>query len=84
MEVTDVHNDMEMNETYTMRAQILQAGQCHLCVCDLDTRQIVLVRWRCACLFARGEYVCIEYDGVMSRSRPPQITASRVWHMNGR
>lgn len=74
--------ECEMNEIFTIRAQVIQVMNCHLCVCDLSTRQTILVNWPCSCHFRVGDYVCIEYDGMMTRSQPPQITASNVYCMH--
>ena len=58
-----------------MKATILRVCQCHLVVCDLCTCQEVVVHTPCACRFCRGETVCIRFNGAMTASIPPQITA---------
>ena len=74
---------MEMipQESVTMKACILRVCCCDLLVCDLCTSQQVLVHTPDACCFRAGERVCITYDGVMTRSQPPRITAQKVERM---
>lgn len=67
-----------MNETVTMRARILRVCKCELLVCDLCTSQEVLVHTPDACCWRVGETVCITYNGVMTRSIPPQINADSI------
>ena len=76
---------MEMipQETVTMKARVLKVCPCELLVCDLCACQQVLVRTPEACCFRAGERVCVTYDGAMTRSQPPQITAQRVERMTG-
>ena len=59
----------------TMLATVCRVWRCALCVCDHSTDQEVIVHYDCACCFRPGERVCIHYDGVMTRSIPPQINA---------
>ncbi len=68
-------------ETVTMNATILQVCDCELLVCDTCNTQEVLVRTSQANCFSVGERVCIEYNGVMTRSIPPQITATCIYPM---
>ncbi len=63
------------NMTATMCATVLCVHDCSLLVCDSCTRQEVLVHTDRACCFSCGDYVRIEYSGMMSMSLPPQITA---------
>lgn len=67
------------NETVTMDACILQVQCGALLVQDLATGQEVLVHTSQACCFCPGEQVVIEYDGIMSLSQPPQISARRIY-----
>ena len=69
---------MENMESVSMKACILQANQCDLLVRDCGTNQEVLVRSDYSCRFRAGETVCIYYNGVMTRSIPPQITATSI------
>ena len=74
--------ESEMNGLYTIRARVLRAEQCCLLVCDLDAGQQVLVHYPRSCYFTSGDCVCIEYSGMMTRSNPPQVTATNVYHMH--
>ena len=65
-----------------MHACVLRVCCCELLVCDLHCCQEVLVHTDNACCFCVGEHVCIEYNGVMTRSVPPQINATCVKRMN--
>ena len=71
------------NETVTMNACILRVCCCELLVCDLCSSQKVLVHTPEACCFKVGEKVCIEYNGAMTMSIPPQITATDIRRMSG-
>ena len=62
----------------TMCAVVLQVCPCHLCVCDCETHQSVLVHTDSARCFRAGQTVCITYSGAMTRSDPPQITADCI------
>lgn len=66
------------SEPVTMKARVLRTCGCELLVCDLCGSQEVLVRTNEACCFQPGQCVCITYNGVMTRSVPPQITADCV------
>lgn len=71
---------MEWNsqETVTMTAKILRVCPCELLVCDLCASQEVLVHAPEACCFRPGQRVCITYNGAMTASLPPQITAQSI------
>lgn len=58
-----------------MHATVTQVCPCHLLVCDHCTSQEVFVHTADACRFRVGEHVCIAYNGAMTLSLPPQITA---------
>ena len=58
-----------------MCATVLCVQDGCLLVCDSCTRQEVLVHTDQARCFSCGDYVKIEYSGMMSMSLPPQITA---------
>ena len=66
-----------------LRACVLRVCPCELLVCSLCTGQQVLVHTPEACCFHAGERVCVTYDGAMTHSLPPQITAQRVERMRG-
>lgn len=65
-------------ETVTMKARVLRVCRCELLVCDLCTCQEVRVHTRHACHFSVGDTVCIEYNGIMTLSLPPQINADSI------
>ena len=62
----------------TMCAQVLQVCPCRLLVCDQDTCQQVLVHTPRACCYCPGECLCIQFDGAMTNSIPPQISAKCI------
>ena len=68
----------ECREPVTMKARILRSGCCELLVCDLCTCQEVLVHTDQACRFCPGQCVCVEYNGAMTMSIPPQISADCI------
>ena len=59
----------------TMQANILSVSDASLLVCDLCTRQQVIVHTAQARCFCPGESICIHFNGVMTASIPPQISA---------
>ena len=61
-----------------MHARVLESEQCRLLVCDVHTRQQVLVHADNACRFCPGDCVCIRFSGAMTNSIPPQISADSV------
>lgn len=65
-------------ETVTMSAKVcgVQRGLLH--VCEEETKQEVLVHYDQACCFREGDRICIHYNGVMTRSMPPQIRAVQI------
>ena len=68
----------ERQEPVVMKARILRVNCCDLLVCDLSTCQEVLVHTESACCFRPGQCVCVEYDGAMTMSIPPQVSAACV------
>ena len=56
-------------------ATVLEVQPCWLLVTDRQTNQQVLVYARNACCFSVGEAITIYYNGAMTYSIPPQITA---------
>ena len=70
---------MENTATVTMRAVVCQVCCCCLLVCDQETGQQVRVSSPQAGCFHAGDQVCIRYNGSMTMSMPPQITAERIW-----
>lgn len=59
----------------TMNAMVQTVESGRLLVCDAETHQEVVVHTSCACRFRPGDSVCIVYDGTMTMSIPPQISA---------
>lgn len=72
---------MEHTTNTTMTATILEVQCCSLLVCDTCTHQQVLVHADDACTYHCGEHVCIHYNGIMTNSLPPQITAHHIHRM---
>lgn len=62
----------------TMHATVLEVRECDLLVCDHCNGQHVVVHTKDTCRFCRCDHVCIEYEGAMTASLPPQITATCV------
>ena len=63
-------------ETVIMYATVLQVYGCELLVRDLSTSQEIIVHTMQASCFVVGEHVSISYNGAMTLSIPPQITAA--------
>lgn len=61
-----------------MQAIVIDVQWNRLLVQDLETRQRVIVHTPDARWFIAGDLVLIWYDGVMTKSIPPQITALRI------
>lgn len=66
---------LEQTTYVTMIARVTCVACGHLLVCDCSTRQEVLVRTNRARCFSCGDCVCIRFNGAMTMSIPPQITA---------
>lgn len=66
----------------TMRATVCQVLSDGLLVWDQDTCQEVIVNTTGAGNFCPGDRICIRYNGVMTASIPPQISASCISCMN--
>lgn len=69
---------MESVLSTTMSATVCEVCPCHLLVRDHSTNQCVHVNTPCACCWNVGDCVCIHFNGVMTNSIPPQITATCV------
>ncbi|MCL2053915.1 MAG: hypothetical protein FWG90_05685 [Oscillospiraceae bacterium] len=61
-----------------MIATVLRVFPQHLLVRDISTGQAVQVNFRGASRFSEADRVRITYNGVMTRSVPPQITATNI------
>lgn len=61
-----------------MCAEILEIGNKQLLVRDSKTEQEVAVNTRCNCNFRVGDKIIIFYNGAMTASIPPQISAIRI------
>jgi hypothetical protein len=57
----------------------LQVTDGDLLVRSCRTGQEILAHTGCACRFSAGDCVRIRFNGVMTMSIPPQITACKVW-----
>ena len=66
------------NTDTVMTARVLYADFYQMLVCDCATNQEVIVHANNAHCFPRNECVCIRYNGAMTRSIPPQITATCI------
>lgn len=64
-----------------MCAAVLEVNQDSLLVRDNATSQEVIVNNSCVCKFRVNDRVGIVYNGIMTRSIPPQINASRIFRM---
>lgn len=62
----------------TMCATVLRVQNGELLVCDHCTHQRIVVHSLATSCFQPGDRVRIEYDGAMTRSIPPQLTAQHV------
>lgn len=62
----------------TMNAVIIRVQPGSLLVNDLSNNQEVLVHYRSPNCFSSGDNIKITYDGRMTFSIPPQITASSI------
>lgn len=66
---------MEKTANVFMIAKVTCVACDHLLVCECNTHQEVLVRTNHARCFSRGDCICIRFNGAMTMSIPPQITA---------
>ena len=62
----------------TMTAVVCKVNNCSLLVCDCASSQEVIVHCGSACRHCCGDRVCIHYNGVMTASLPPQISATCI------
>ena len=69
---------MDPSSNTSMCAAVCRVQVCCLCVCEHCMCKGFLVQTNCACRFHVGDRVCIHYNGVMTRSIPPQITAACI------
>ena len=61
-----------------MSARILDIEDDRLLVRDMRTRQEVAVNTDCTCGLEVGDRIIIFYNGAMTMSIPPQISAIRI------
>ncbi len=66
-----------MSET-TMCAVVCQVQDGSLLVCDQSSCQQVQVNTSCANCYSAGDQICIHYNGAMTASIPPQISADCI------
>lgn len=69
---------MNTNMSTTMQATVCIVERGQLLVCDHATRQEVVVHTGQACCFHVGDCICIHYNGIMTASIPPQISADCI------
>ena len=62
----------------TMCATVVEVRDGSLLVCDRGAGQEVVVHTPCACRFCVGDFLRIQYNGVMTLSIPPQISADCI------
>lgn len=62
----------------TLCATVLQVDQQNIMVCNYSNNQEVLVHAKDAYRFSKGNCVCIHFNGIMTMSIPPQITANCI------
>ena len=67
-----------MMEAVSMKARVLQVRDCDLLVCDCRNQLEVLVHTPDSCRFQVGDQICIRYNGIMTMSLPPQISATDI------
>lgn len=67
----------------TLRDCVKEVCPCHLLVCDLCQDQELFVHTDEARCFQAGDLVRIAYNGAMTRSLPPQITADSICKLRG-
>lgn len=63
---------------HKMIATVLEVNSDSLLVCDNQTQQEVIVFTNCTCNFQEDDKIIIFYNGIMTRSLPPQINAIRI------
>ncbi len=61
-----------------MCARILDIDNDRLLVMDMKTKQEVAVNTDCVCGFEEGDRIIIFYNGAVTMSIPPQISAIRI------
>ena len=66
-----------MSET-TMCAVVCQVQEDSLLVRDQNSCQEVQVNTSCAHCYSAGDRICIHYNGAMTASIPPQISADCI------
>lgn len=62
----------------TMTADVLEVHPESLLVRDWESGEEVQVNLSCPCRFRPGDRVTIRYDGTMTMSIPPQISAQCI------
>ena len=72
---------VEPDKSVTMYATVCRSCASQLLVCDHCTNQAVVVHAGNALCFCPGCQVCIHYNGVMTHSIPPQISATCIHAM---
>lgn len=68
----------------TMCATLVEVQGDSLLVCDRATGQEVVVHTPCTCRFRAGDLLRIQYNGAMTMSIPPQISADCIVRLSSR
>ena len=71
-------DDTTTASSTSLVGRVLEVNDGWLLVCDQSTCQQVRVNTPCASCYRVGERLRICYDGVMTASIPPQISASKI------
>ena len=67
----------------TMQATVMEVRESSLLVCDLSMGRDVVVHTPCAGRFCVGDRVRIGYNGIMTMSLSPQISAECIVRIPG-
>lgn len=70
--------DCDSSRPSTLTVQVLDTRCGALLCCDCENGQQVQVNTDDACSYSVGDRLCVYYDGTMTKSLPPQITATSI------
>ena len=79
----DAEGEEDAMQIYMLQGAILEVGEDSLRIEDAEQGEVVVLISEDTVLetgyeLAVGDYVYVDYDGVMTRSLPPQVTAGRI------
>ena len=63
-------------------AKVLETGRNQILVMDNNTNQEIAINLQCGCNFRVDDMIQIVYNGIMTMSIPPQISARRITVIN--